>query len=305
MKTKIIFLLVVVGLTLAALTNTYDTATPDGSVDDPKDGDNRIRETTAAIQERMNDHNGTANEGDHYWPLTGTNVSNIDTGQHRMVTLRQMAADPDSLTSYSTITNLGFLYQKDVSGNGEFFYEDEASNVLQMTSGGDLHSSENFTMLTGKTATIETIIAVDSTGLLLQNDTPATVITVGDDGTATLADSSQLATAAAPTADADIANKKYVDDQDTADHPAYSGGESHTDGSGLITKMGRIATGAATGTHTYGAAFPNGTVAIVTGIEHPTAASNEYTAVTAYDNNGFDWKVLNTSTDIHWIAKGY
>jgi hypothetical protein len=63
------------------------------------------------------------------------------------------------------------------------------------------------------TAIVETVQAVDSAGLLIKNEGGDTVITIGDDGTATLADGSQLASSAAPTADADIANKKYVDDQ--------------------------------------------------------------------------------------------
>ena len=71
----------------------------------------------------------------------------------------------------------------------------------------------NITMDSGKTLTTDTIVAVDSNGISLQNDAPSTVLTINDDGTATLADSSQLDSSAAPTADADIANKKYVDDQ--------------------------------------------------------------------------------------------
>ena len=55
-------------------------------------------------------------------------------------------------------------------------------------------------------------------------------------GTTILKDGSAMASSAAPSSDAQIANKKYVDDT----HPVYSGGESHVDGSGLIMKMGVI-----------------------------------------------------------------
>jgi len=89
----------------AALTNTYDTSTPAGS-DDPREADDRMREIKAAVQERMNDHNGETDEGDHYWPLTGTAVSDTDAGQHRMVTLRQLSDNPSTLTSYATTTDL-------------------------------------------------------------------------------------------------------------------------------------------------------------------------------------------------------
>lgn len=78
---------------------------------------------------------------------------------------------------------------------------------------GALTPSDALTMASGKTATIENIQAVDSTGILLKSDSGDTVITVEDSNTATLADSSQLATSAAPTADADLVNKKYADDQ--------------------------------------------------------------------------------------------
>lgn len=73
--------------------------------------------------------------------------------------------------------------------------------------------SNDVNMASGKTLTVEIIQAVDSTGVLLKNDGGTTVITIGDDGTATLADGSQLSSSAAPTTDADIPNKKYVDDQ--------------------------------------------------------------------------------------------
>lgn len=121
---------------LASLSTIYNTATPGGG-DDPRLADDEMRLIKAAIQERMNDHNGTVDEGDHYWPLvSSTLVSNVDTGQHRMVTLRQMTDNPSTLTSYSSITDLGFLYQKDVSGNGELYWQDEAAKVLQLTTLG-------------------------------------------------------------------------------------------------------------------------------------------------------------------------
>ena len=82
---------------------------------------------------------------------------------------------------------------------------------------GAVTASGNVTMASAKVLTTEIIRAVDSTGILIQNDTPATIITIEDaSATATLADSSQMASSAAPTTDADIANKKYVDDQITA-----------------------------------------------------------------------------------------
>lgn len=126
-------------------------------------------------------------------------------------------------------------------------------------------------------------------------------------GVATLGDTSALATSGAPAADAQIANKKYVDDQDTADHPAYTGGESHTDGSGLITKMGvkTINTSGDT-TVTFGTAFPNGIVTAVVcfgtslgaGADSP-AAKTLQAASFVIDNPSSLVTVAN------WIAIGY
>ena len=60
-----------------AWTYTYDTDTPDGSVDAPSKIDDEIRLTKDALQERLN--------ADHYFALTGTEVSDDATGQHRKI----------------------------------------------------------------------------------------------------------------------------------------------------------------------------------------------------------------------------
>ncbi|GAH82850.1 unnamed protein product, partial [marine sediment metagenome] len=96
--------------------------------------------------------------------------------------------------------------------------------------------------------------------------------------------------------------KKYVDDQDAADHPAYSGGESHTDGSGLIIKMGRAqSTTDAEQTFTFATPFPAGCVSVVITAEYgdlgylfslskqPTAASFKIDRHGEVDNCWFDW----------------
>jgi hypothetical protein len=185
---------------------------------------------------------------DHEFSTGGTN-----SGKHLQVTFD----DPLSSAPATVAASEGVLYLLDVSSKAELHFEDEDENTIVLTSKGNRLANntyftatdnagtgsvnlfkattgdalsipiatsfdENITMANSKTLTAETIIAVDSTGLLLQNDTPATVITIGDNGTATIADSSQLATSAAPTADADIANKKYVDDQITAQVPVLA-----------------------------------------------------------------------------------
>lgn len=68
--------------------------------------------------------------------------------------------------------------------------------------GGDSSHAGNFRIGSNVAPTV----ALDVTGAALISST------LGVTGVATLGDSSQMATSAAPTADADIANKKYVDD---------------------------------------------------------------------------------------------
>lgn len=132
----LIFCLVVwVGVAYAAFSYTYNTATPAGS-DDPAEADDRMREIKAAVQEREN--------VDHYWPLTGTEVSDADTGEHRKVTLRTGSAP-------TAVTDKGFVYVKDVSAKAELFYRDEDGNEIQITSGGALNETN---INTGGTATL-------------------------------------------------------------------------------------------------------------------------------------------------------
>ena len=105
-----------------AFGDTFDKATPAGS-DSPSEADDRMREIKAAIQEREN--------VDHYWPLTGTEVSDTDSGEHRKVTLRVASAP-------TAVADKGFVYAKDVAGKAELFYRDEDGNEIQITSAGKL-----------------------------------------------------------------------------------------------------------------------------------------------------------------------
>lgn len=107
---------------MTTFSSSYDVSTPQGA-DDPVEGDDRIREAKAATQEREN--------VDHYWPLTGTEVSDKDAGEHRKVTLRVGSAP-------TAVANKGFVYAKDVAGKAELFYRDEDGNEVQITTGGSI-----------------------------------------------------------------------------------------------------------------------------------------------------------------------
>lgn len=171
---------------MTVFADTFDKATPAGS-DDPSEADDRMREIKAAIQEREN--------VDHYWPLTGTEVSDVDAGEHRKVTLRVGSAP-------TAVADKGFVYAKDVAGKAELFYRDEDGNEIQLTSGGKLGA-----------ATIN---------LTVNNATVAG--TLGVTGVATLGDGSLLA-AATESGDADliVSDKLYVENNG---HPPINGSQT-------------------------------------------------------------------------------
>lgn len=110
-----------------AWTDTYDTNTPDGDADSPQEADDRIREVKAAVQEREN--------VDHYWPLTGTQVSDTEAGEHRKVTMHAPISTP------ANVANKMFVYGKDVGGKIELHVEDEDGNEVQITSAGKILSA--------------------------------------------------------------------------------------------------------------------------------------------------------------------
>lgn len=131
----------------------------------------------------------------------------------------------------------------------------------------------------------------------------------------TIKDGSAMSTSAAPTEDAMIANKKYVDDQDAADHPAYSGGESHTDGSGLITKAGHKTTPSGDVTSgnvpvSFGTAFPTACVAVVVTLRNDTLINVCY-SVDSVSKTGFTFYYAEAGAGsqacdgFDWIAIGY
>ena len=163
--------------------DTYDTATPAGS-DDPAEADDRMRETKSSIRVREN--------VDHYWPLTGTEVSDADTGEHRKVLFHAPIASTPTVAE-----NHGDLRVKDVNSKAELHWTDEDENELQLTSMGN-NLARGRWLTSSNVAGSVNLIRADA------NDV------------AVLPDNSQTATNAAPTSSTGIANKKYVDDQVSA-----------------------------------------------------------------------------------------
>ncbi len=99
--------------------STFDTSTPAGT-DSPTEADDRMREIKAAVQEREN--------VDHYWPLTGTEVSDADAGEHRKVTYHETIDDPTPVAGHAD------LYMQ----NDELRFQNDVDSAFDITDGGFL-----------------------------------------------------------------------------------------------------------------------------------------------------------------------
>lgn len=110
---------------MTAFSNTFDTSAPDGG-DDPAEADNNMRRIQAAIQEREN--------VDHYWPLTGTEVSDADAGEHRKLIIRTLSAGEVAALSATK----AYLYR--LVTDGELYFKDASNNTIKLTVGGILNS---------------------------------------------------------------------------------------------------------------------------------------------------------------------
>jgi len=134
---------------------------------------------------------------------------------------KQQSSDPT--VAADTIT----LYAKNVGANNELFIKDEADSVVQLTTAGKIGAG-GVTLLAGKDliGSGTSDITINTDKFTVAGATGNTVVagTLGVTGVATLGDTSALATSGAPAADAQIANKKYVDDLIAAEVTARSFG---------------------------------------------------------------------------------
>jgi hypothetical protein len=216
-------------------------------------------------------------------------------------------------TSVTQTANCIHLYGKDVSSKCECHAIDEDANEVQMTTGGNIGGA-NVELLAGKdllgSATSD--ITINTNKFTVAGATGNTVIagTLTQQGVATLADTSAMASDAAPAADAQIANKKYVDDQNTADHPAFTGGESHTDGSGIIIKQGvESVASQALDEVTYATPFPTECTNAFCSYQD-NDGSTTY-AATCVPKSGSEDSILqiknrpSATRNISWLAIGY
>lgn len=214
--------------------------------------------------------------------FAGTSAG-TQTGKHEVLTMQEEAS------AGASSTNEGHFQIIDGGSQPELAFTSEDGDELQFTKDGDLYSSDNLVVDGTSTLTGAVGIAADisigaGADLLLSTTSDITISgntftvagatgntvvagTLTVTGVATLGDASLLATSAAPTTDAMIANMKYVDDNvGSANYTptSYAGGESVTFPNGLIYKMGTTGSisGDTTVEITYGTAFPNGIVSM-------------------------------------------
>ncbi len=159
----------------------------------------------------------TAIGQDHEFSTGGTN-----SGKHEVLTMEE------ETSAGASSTNEGHFQIIDGGTQPELAFTSEDGDELQFTKDGDLFSSdglvvtENATFNGGITLGAGDDLIGSSTSDITFNadkftvagDTGNTLVagTLSVTGVATLGDESVLATSAAPTTDAMIANKKYVDD---------------------------------------------------------------------------------------------
>lgn len=180
----------------------------------------------------------------------------------------------------SSVTSTGALTGTTISGSGNFAVNTSMFTVIA--------ASGN----TSVAGTLDVTGAFESTGV------------------ATLADASLLKTSAAPTTDAMIANKKYVDDNiGSANYSptSYTGGESVTFPNGMIHKMG-IEIGVSANSSqvvTYGTAFPSGVTAVFGNLSGTPLSGGPHGAF----SNGVASLTLRNDSDeaenMTWLAIGY
>ena len=86
----------------------------------------------------------------------------------------------------------------------------------------------------------------------------------------------------------------------------YSGGESHTDSSGLITKMGIVTVSAISGTVTFGTAFPTAIISLVTTLREDSGTTGRTTVVANPSTTAFSWGISASTADfLYWVAIGH
>jgi len=265
-----------------AKTDPIDPGVPAGT-EDPKLGNDRIQELARAVAEILNVDHYIGSDGG-----AGTGYNEDAAGEHlRVKFTAPLAADP------TNAANKGFLYTKDVSSVVELFWEDEAGNVLQLTSGGVFNPA-----LACALSGAQTIAGVKTF-----SNQP--VLNAGLTAAAALV--STLATGTAPLtiASTTVVPNLNADKVDGYDVAAYAGGESYTFPGGRIEKVGyKLFDGTEPDSVTFGAAFPNACIAVLPTQKH-SAVRTYSPYISAISVSGFTVGYEAGTTGCYWLAIGY
>lgn len=257
----------------------------------------------------------TAITQDHEFSTGGTN-----SGEHKQIKFNAPISTP------TNAANKSFVYEKDVSAVVELHWLDESGNELQMTSGGDLFSSTGLTVTSASTfngsitlgagddliGSSTSDITFNTNKFTVAGATGNTVIagTLTQQGVATLADTSALATSGAPAADAQIANKKYVDDNIGSANwtpTSYANEESVTFPNGLIMKQGSESASTSV-VVSFAVAFPNAIKTIQLTTVSTIGDFDDFQVDSgSVSTSGFTAQVAGTTNlaSFYWTVIGY
>lgn len=257
-----------------------------------RDGDDRIREYKTQNREIL--------EIDHVYPSSGQSAT---AGQHKQVTLQEAA---DIGTGATGVPVLG---AQTVDGKPELTFTDEDDNDVILTDSGKISLQNgrlpNDTYLIGRNNADDGDINVLKVGT--SNTVTFGVVT-------TLVDASLLSTSAAPTTDAMISNKKYVDDRVAANSHAFgnavdksaSYGAQQAATDGYVVANGLFDDGETMTGYTDSNADPIApfcTIGAGSG-----AGSNHYLSFTMPVKKGKYWKIVVggsvASILINWVPSG-
>ncbi len=169
----------------------------------------------------------TAIAQDHEFSTGGTN-----SGKHEVLTMEE-----ETSAGASSTNELHVQAIDGGSGQPEFAITSEDGDELQMTKDGDLYSSDNLVVVGTSTlggavtanggitlgagddliGSATSDITFNTDKFTVAGDTGNTLVAgtldvTGEATVGSLADGTALTTSAAPSADAEVANKKYVDD---------------------------------------------------------------------------------------------
>jgi len=272
-----IWLLVLTCLYLYGFTYTLDCANPVGTMA-PSVLDDYARNDKYGWQERLN--------VEHYFALTGTQVSDAATGQHRQIEFYGPITKPTSAA------NKSWLYAKDVSAKTELHWEDEDGDEVQLTSGGVF----NIGLLTSTTIVTPTLTTPTLT---------SPVINTGVSGTAFL-DEDDMASNSATKLASQQSIKAYVDSYPGYSPASYTGGESATFPNGMIIKQGNNAYSGSDLTVTFSTPFPTACTRVTTSLSMTSWGTAYSCVLISKSKTNFVVSQGNgTSRSIDWIAIGY